>query len=200
MADRARQRIAAEGFTQAEVVVSDASAHDLSGVRADLLFSRFGVMFFADPTAAFTNLRRAMRPGGRLLFACWRPLADNPWFRLPLEATRDLLPPQPPQDPHAPGPYAFADADRVGRILRDAGWHDVGAVRHDVPMRLAGPGETDTATAFATRVGPLGRLLAEVEPAVADRARHAVKEVLRAHDGPEGIVLGGSIWLISAKA
>lgn len=111
MAARARERIAAAGLSNAQVVVSDAATTDFERRDADLLFSRFGVMFFADPVAAFANLHLAMRPGGRLLCAAWRPLADNPWFRVPLEAARSFVPPQPPADPEAPGPFAFADLE-----------------------------------------------------------------------------------------
>ncbi|WP_428487787.1 class I SAM-dependent methyltransferase [Rhodopila sp.] len=200
MAARARERIASENLANAHVLVSDAATHDFPPGGADLLFSRFGVMFFTDPTAAFANLRRAMRPGGRLLFACWRPLADNAWFSLPLDAALALLPPQPPFDPHAPGPYAFADAERVRGILTTAGWRDPDAVRHDVPMRLSGPGERDKATEFATRVGPLARLLAEADPDLRAAACQAVATALSPHDGVDGITLQGSIWLVSARA
>jgi SAM-dependent methyltransferase len=201
MAARARERIAGLHLPNAEVVVTDASTCALPQPGADLLFSRFGVMFFADPTAAFANLRRGIRAGGRLLFASWRPLADNTWFTAPLDAARGLLPPQPPAEPNAPGPFAFADAERVRGILTEAGWHDAAAVRHDVPMRLAGPGQLEEATEFATRVGPLSRMLAEVEPNLRARVRQAVTNALQLRDSAEeGICLTGSIWLYSARA
>jgi SAM-dependent methyltransferase len=200
MAGRARERIAAAGLTNAEIIISDAATRDLSGTDANLLFSRFGVMFFADPTAAFANLRSAMRPTGRLMFACWRPLADNSWFTLPLEAARGLLPPQPPAEPDAPGPFAFADPGRVRGILGAAGWRHATAIRHDMPMRLAGPGQLDEATEFATRVGPLSRMLAEVDPETRARARAAVAQALQAVEGPDGFSLRGSIWLLVALA
>ena len=120
------------------MVVHDAATYVFPRDDADLLFSRFGVMFFADPEAAFANLRLAMRPGGRLQCVAWRSLAANPWLSVPLEAARPLLPPQPPPEPYAPGPFAFADAERVGSILAAAGWKGANVVRHDMPMRLAG--------------------------------------------------------------
>ena len=199
MAARARERIAGAGLG-AEVLVSDATSHPFPRADADLMFSRFGVMFFADPVAAFANLRRAMRPGGRLLFAAWRPLADNAWFSVPLEAARPLLPPQPPPEPDAPGPFAFADADRVRAILAAAGWAHVAAERRDVPMPIAGPGQLAEATDFATRVGALARLLDGEDTDLRSRVRQAVAAALAAHDGPGGITLGGSIWLVSARA
>jgi SAM-dependent methyltransferase len=200
MAARARERIGAAGLANAQVVVSDASAHAFPPGGADLLFSRFGVMFFADPTAAFANLRGAVRQGGRLLCAAWRPLADNPWFIVPQQAARALLPPQAPADPDAPGPFAFANPDRTLGIFRDAGWQDVALTRQDVPMRFAAAGEIDQATEFATRVGALARMLAEVDPALHPRIRSAVADALKSYDSPAGIILTGSVWLISARA
>lgn len=199
MAARARERIAAAGLANAAVEVSDASAFGFEPAQADLLFSRFGVMFFADPAAAFSNLRRAMRSGGRLLFACWRPMTDNPWFLVPTQAAAPLLPPTPPMDPNAPGPFAFADADRVRGILGTAAWSDVSLTRQDVPMRLAGPGEIAEAADFATRVGGLARALADAPSDVKRRAAEAIAGVLPAYDGPEGVCLTGSIWLVSAR-
>ena len=200
MAARARQRVTEAGLANAQVIVSDAATHDFAGRAADLLFSRFGVMFFADPIAAFGNLHRAMRPGGRLLCAAWRPITDNPWFRLPMEAAAALLPPQPPTEPQAPGPFALADHDRTLGIFRAAGWNDVTLARQDVPMRIAAAGQVEQATEFATRVGALGRILAEQPPAIRARVQDAVATALKRQDSPAGIVLSGSIWLIAARA
>ena len=200
MAARARERIAASRLTNAQVIVSDAATHDFVDAGADLLFSRFGVMFFADPIAAFTNMHRAMLPGGRLLCAAWRPLADNPWFRVPLEAARSLLTPQPPADPFAPGPFAFAIPERTTGILTAAHWRDTTLTSHDVTMRFAAAGQVEAATDFATRVGALARVLADESPEVQVQVRQAVANALRAYDSPAGINLTGSIWLISARA
>ena len=198
MATRARERIAAAGLTNAEVLIADASTASLPAV--DLLFSRFGVMFFADPVAAFANLRRAMRPSGRLLCAVWRPLAENPWFHVPLTAVRDLLPPQPPPEPFAPGPFAFADSERVTGLLAQAGWRDVDMTPHNVAMPMALRNEIAQATEFAMRIGAVARLLAEADPELRTRAQAAIAQAMQAHNGPEGIVLVGSIWLLSARA
>ncbi len=158
-------------------------------------------MFFADPVAAFANLRRALRPGGRLLCVAWRQLADNPWFTVPLQAARPLLAPQPPTDPDAPGPFAFADSDRTLGIFTKAGWSDAALTRQDVPMRIAAAGQLEHAVEFATRVGVLARMLAEEENAdTRARVRLAVADALKPYDGPSGINLSGSIWLISANA
>src|ERR1700722_16858165 len=106
----ARERAAAEGLAQAGFLPVDGA------------FSRFGVMFFEDPVAAFANIRAAVSPRGRLAFVCWRALAENPWMTVPMAAILPLLPAPPPaQTPGAPGPFAFADRDRLFAILRDAG-------------------------------------------------------------------------------
>ena len=200
MSARARERIEAAGLNNAKIVVADAASYAFGQQTADLLFSRFGVMFFADPTAAFANLRRAVKPGGRLLWAVWRPLAENPWFRVPLEAARPLVKPQPPAEPNAPGPFALADADRVRSMCAAAGWRDVDLARHDVPMHFAAAGDLQQATEFATRVGALARILSEESPEVQERVKTAVAEALRAHESPAGIILTGAIWLVSARA
>jgi SAM-dependent methyltransferase len=200
MADRARERIAAAGLVNARVVVADAASYAFPSGGADLLFSRFGVMFFIDPVAAFANLRRGMRQGGRLLCVAWRPLDDNAWFQIPMEAAGALLPPQPPGDAQAPGPFAFANQDRTIGILTAAGWNDVALARQDAPMRFAAAGQLEQATDFATRVGALGRVLAEVAPETRARVQAIVAEALKRYDSPGGIVLSGSVWLISARA
>jgi SAM-dependent methyltransferase len=157
-------------------------------------------MFFADPIAAFANLHRALRPGGRLLCAAWRPLVDNLWATVPLEAARALLPPQTPADQYAPGPFALADPDHTRGVLAAAGWHDAMLTRRDVPMRLTESGQVEQAADFATRIGVLARMLADQNPDVVARVRQAVAETLRSYDSAAGIALTGSIWLISARA
>src|SRR5262249_34365178 len=119
MLELARQRSA--GIKNLDWLLADAAAPDGVLPQADLLFSRFGVMFFGDPVAAFSALRRSLKPGGRLVFASWRPIGENPWMLVPLQAVRPLVPPPPPPGPHDPGPFAFADAEWVNQILTSAG-------------------------------------------------------------------------------
>src|ERR1700753_1453003 len=117
--------LAAAGKAAAELpnvrfVEGDASRHPFEQ-QCDLAFSRFGVMLFDDPPAAFANIRGALKPGGRLAFVCWRPAMENEWVSVPLAAAKDLLPAQPPPDPLAPGPFAFADPQRVRDVLGKGG-------------------------------------------------------------------------------
>lgn len=199
MAGRAQERMAEHGLRNAAVLVSDASVHPFEAAENDLLFSRFGVMFFEDPVAAFANLRTGVREGGRMLCACWRPFDANPWFNVPMQAARHLLAPQPPPEPHAPGPFGFADADRTLGILAASGWREAHAERQDVKMCFAPTGRIDQALDFALQVGPLARALADEADDTRARVRDVVAAALREYDTPEGVMLGGSVWLYTAR-
>jgi SAM-dependent methyltransferase len=164
----------------------------------DLLFSRFGVMFFSDPSAAFGHLRQSLCAGGRCVFVCWRTPRDNPWAMTPLSAARTALGiTQPPADPHAPGPFAFADEERLRGILAEAGFDAVDVQRFDAAIPL---GATPRAAAeSAVQVGPVSRLVREVGaehlPAILD----AVERTLAPLAATEGQVsLNGSTWIVSA--
>jgi SAM-dependent methyltransferase len=184
-------------LSNATFVVADAGAHPFEAVSADLIFSRFGVMFFADPVAAFTNLRRALKPSGRLAFVCWRPPQDNPWSLVPVKAAAPFLPPMPRPGPEEPGQFAFGDAARVERILKGAGFTGLAIEPLDVSIWM-GRDPADV-VANAGRFGPLARPLAEAEPAAAARAKAAIIEALAPHATKEGVSLPGACWLVSAK-
>ncbi len=121
----AQARSVPDGAANPRYLECDAQTADLGQGQYDAVFSRFGVMFFSDPVAAFANLRKALTSAGRLAFVCWRPFSENLWIRAPMEAAQPFLPPSPPMDPTAPGPFAFADPDRVRSILSEAGFSDV---------------------------------------------------------------------------
>ena len=188
----ARER--AEG--RARFTEADAATYEVR-VPFDLIFSRFGVMFFADPVAGFDNLRRAMAPGGRMVFACWREPRDNAWATVPMDAARDLLPPAPPPDPHAPGPFALADDERLRGILSAARFSTVEIARHDDGMWL-GPSAGEAA-AYTLTIGPLSRAASEQPPEVRDEIRGRVAAALAPHQGPGGVVLPASVWLVTAR-
>ncbi len=198
---RARERIAEAGLAaQARVELADAALRPFVP-EAGLLFSRFGVMFFADPVAAFANLRRALRPdGGRMAFVAWRPMAENPWFSVPLRAARArvALPEDAPPEPGAPGPFAFDDPARVRGILHAAGWRGVDVAPHDTALRLAAPGDVEEAARGAARVGPLARALAGAGEETRRAAEAAAAEALRPYDGPGGVLMPGAVWFVSA--
>jgi SAM-dependent methyltransferase len=195
----AKKRATAAGFEHARFELADAQVHPFEHGNADLLASRFGVMFFDDPIAAFANMLSALRPGGRLVFASWAPLKDNPWFRIPLEAAIDRLGRPAPVPPHAPGPLAFSDLDYANDILRKAGYADT---RVDVAeVLLTSPGDLDATAAQAVRVGPATRIIREFEGTKEDEA--AIAQVVRAgmaaFDGPEGVRTPASLHMLHGR-
>ena len=195
MLDVARARPVPVGAATPAFARVDAQTGELGVAAFDAAFSRFGVMFFADPTAAFANIRHALKPGGRLAFVCWRPFAQNLWMRLPMEAAAPFLPPAPPMDPFAPGPFAFADSQRVRAILTDAGW---GSIDVDPFDALIGGGTVDEALNLAFRVGPLGAALRD-NPGSVEAVTDAVRAVLTAHHTPRGVLMPAAVWVVSAR-
>jgi SAM-dependent methyltransferase len=163
-----------------------------------LLISRHGVMFFDDPVAAFANLRESAAPGAGLLFSSFRDRRENPFFT---EVARLLpTPPEPPADPHAPGPFAFADPARVESILRDAGWASIAFEAFDFAM-IAGAGAdpVEDTLGYFTSIGPAARAARELDDAgrevFADRVRELAERNLR-----EGIVsLRAGAWIVTAR-
>ncbi len=199
MLDLARRRTAEAGYTQATLMQADMSTYAFTPQDFDLAFSRFGVMFFADPVAAFANLRRALKPSGRLVFVCFRPLSENAWVLAQLTAVRHLLPPSPPPGPEEPGQFAFADPDRVRRILGEAGFHDITFTKHDPMMKLAGPGGAEQAAEISSQIGPIARALIGAPESLKTAVRDALATAFRQHDGPDGIVHPGANWIVAAK-
>ena len=177
-------------------VEADATVHEFQPVF-DLVFSRFGVMFFADPVAAFANIRKGLAPGGRLAFVCWRSMKENAWATAPLMAAKDLLPPQEPVDPFAPGPFAFAEKDRLAAILRDAGWSSVRIESHDCRMNLGAT--LEEASAFALDVGPLARAARELDDVTRTKIREAVTVALEPFRSPAGITPPATCWFVGAR-
>jgi ubiquinone/menaquinone biosynthesis C-methylase UbiE len=189
----ARQNSASANTTFIE---ADASSHAFKP-EFDLVFSRFGVMFFADPGAAFANIRKALKPGGRLAFVCWRAAQENAWAARPLAAAFDLLPPQEPVDPLAPGPFAFADKTRLASILSGAGFKDVKA---DTLDTVAGMGATvDDAARASLNIGPLSRAAGGLDDATKAKIHARVREALAGFKTPAGITPPAACWLASAK-
>ena len=195
----ARARTRAEALlSEAEFIAADASAWaDESGF--DLILSRFGVMFFTDPQAAFTHLHGLAAPGGRLVFACWQPAARNLWATLPMTALADLLPAQPPTDPHAPGPFAFADAARVATMLEGAGWQDLAF--HSLPFEMMvseGDDPIASAVQFNLKIGPAARAVREA--GIGDAAKPLLAGALQPFLTDGQVRLPGAVWLVTARA
>ena len=177
-------------------IEADASAYDFQPTF-DLVFSRFGVMFFADPFAAFANIHKAVAPKGRLAFVCWRSMPENMWAAAPFAAAKHLLPPQEAPDPYAPGPFAFADGARLTDILSRAGFHDVALTKFDGAMNM---GDTAAEAANeALNIGPLARAAAELDDAARAKILDVVATAMQKFAGPRGIAPAAACWLVSAK-
>jgi SAM-dependent methyltransferase len=197
MLEKARERARAAGLANVRFENADAQTHAFTPGGVDVLYSRFGVMFFVDPTAAFANLAKALRPGGRVSFVCWQALAENAWMRESLGAVLKHVAPPPPPAPDAPGPFAFADAARVRGILEKAGLRNV---RHEAfTGKLSLGGTLDEAAAFALEIGPASRLLAEATEVKRSAAIAELRNALQAHLTRDGVALGFAAWLVTAE-
>ena len=194
----ARERADKAGYPQVRFIQADAQTFAFEPGAFDGVFSRFGVMFFEDPAAAFANIRKALRPGGRLAFVCWQAAADNPLMTLPMQAAMAHFdaPPAPPADPHAPGPFAFADGERVRRILQEAGFTDIDVTPH---RQAIGARTLDDAVRTALSIGPLGRMLGEF-PGKREAAAGSVREALAAYANDKGVLLPSATWIVTGRS
>jgi SAM-dependent methyltransferase len=178
--------------------LADATVYPFEPEAADLAVSRFGVMFFADPTKSFANLRKGLKPGGRLAFACWREAKQNPFFIVPLREAGKHAPPLPETDPEAPGPFAFAAEARVRRILTDAGFSHIVLTPQDLKLDIAVGRGLDAAVTTAITIGPTSRMLDGQSEAVRAAAVADIRKALAAHAEGERVPLGAAIWIVTA--
>ncbi|MCC6557083.1 MAG: methyltransferase domain-containing protein [Polyangiaceae bacterium] len=198
MLERAVQ--AAAGTPCARFEAADAQTIDLPAGSFDALYSRFGVMFFSDPRAAFANLRRALRPGARLVFVCWRSAMENPWMLTPMRAVMQHIPFQPP-DPSAPGPFAFADGGKVRGILEGAGFSGVALEPVDMPLTVGGPGaDLEAVVGFLLRMGPARAAVAGAPEEARAAAARAVLDAVEPFRTGEGVRMPSAAWLVTAAS
>lgn len=196
MLARARERSA--GRAALRFVQADAAAHPFDPASYDVLVSRFGVMFFADPVQAFTNLRRGHAEGGRLGFICWQAPEHNPWLTVPQRAAAPFAPEAETPAPGAPGPFAFADPERVRSILGAAGYRDVVVEPHTIPVRYGA--DLDDVMDVAALIGPVSRVLAVLPSEAHGAVLEAVREALRPFETAEGVMMGSAAFLVTARA
>lgn len=195
MIEAARHITEQAGVTNAEFTVADVQTAALPAV--DVAISRFGVMFFEDPVAAFANLRGA---AGRVAFVCWQPMPVNEWMTVPAFAAAAHVGIPAPTDPTAPGPFAFGDPDHVRSVLADAGWRDVGVEPFSTRIAVGGPGTVEDAVTFLRSTG-MGRILfAEADPAAVETALDAVREALTPHVDGDAVRLDSATWIVTAHA
>ena len=198
MLAHAEHRAAEEPELNIDFEVADAEVHRFEPNSADLIFSRFGVMFFADPVAAFSNMRAALTETGRLAFVCWQPLSLNPWVKIPFDAAARHIDMPAPSAPTAPGPFAFSDPDRVESILRDAGFE---AIRIEAYTPALFVGETvDGAVKYLMQMtpiaGPVAEAGLEMRTTVSDELRPVLQDLAKA----DGVYAGSASWIVTARA
>jgi SAM-dependent methyltransferase len=183
-----------------DFVLADATVYPFEAASFDLLASRFGVMFFAEPALSFANMRRGMRPSGRLTFICWRAARDNPFFMVPLEAAHRHAPKLPPPGPEDPGPLSFASEARVHRILGEAGFSGIAMEPHNLSLDIAVGRGLDAAVESTLEIGPTARALAEQPSEVRAAARVSIREALAPFASGQRVLLPASIWIVTAMA
>jgi SAM-dependent methyltransferase len=198
MLERAAERAKAAG-ADARFERGDAQIHPFAPESVDLVFSRFGVMFYQDPVAAFANIRRALRASGRLVFACWKPPGENAWVRVPMAAAAQHVTFEAPADPTAPGPFSLADSARIESILREAGYADVAIEPLALDIEVGGGAPPDEVLDFVLQIGPTARLLADAPPEKIQAVREAVREALVPHFEDGVLRLGSATWIVSAR-
>jgi len=196
MLDLARQRSAEDGLTNVDYERADAQVHGFEQGRFDIAISSFGGMFFADPVAAFENVGRALRPGGRLAMLAWRELAQNEWItmlRHALAVGRQLG--EPPIS--APGPFGLADPDHVRRVLRSAGFDAIQLDPVDEPVYLGA--DADDAFSFVGTLGMVEGLTQDLDENDRNQALESVYRALAAHQTDNGVLVGSAAWMITAS-
>jgi SAM-dependent methyltransferase len=199
MLERARADAARAGLGNVTFEQADAQVHAFGAGAFDRVVSRFGIMFFDDPVAAFGNLRVAARRGGRLAFVCWQPLIENQWLVVPGAALATVVP-MPDLGQAGPGMFALADPQQARQVLGAAGWSEVSLADRRTPILVGGTGTLDDAVAFL-RTGSLGRtVLKDVDPDTEAKAIDAVRAALLPHSTPDGVRLEAAVWLVTAVA
>jgi ubiquinone/menaquinone biosynthesis C-methylase UbiE len=197
MLDRAKQRGA--GNPVLSFVEADATTYSFPGGSADLLFSRHGVMFFPEPERAFTNLRSALKPTGRVAFSCFRSPKENALITTILAAVQEFVPPLPKMNPEDPGPFAFADPERVKRILGAAGFKSITLEPVDVQSDIANGKGMEEALLNAMEIGPASRALRGASAETSAKAEAALRAAFTPLQRDGKILLGAGLWIVTAK-
>jgi len=204
MVARVRSRVAAEAITNVIDRVGDAQVEILPAEHFHLVVSRFGVMFFEDPVAAFGNIREALRPDGRLVFVCWQPMAVNEFMAAPLAAMTDVIGPIEPPVSGVPGPFGLSDESYVRGVLSDAGYSDVTVRGFEAPVLMGAGGGVDAVVEHGSESGPARRALAPLEPDQRDAALALLRAMVAARIAENGtgdgtVTFRGAAWLVTAR-
>jgi SAM-dependent methyltransferase len=198
MLARAGEHLAS--YKNVQLICADASAYPFAA-ETDLIVSRFGVMFFGDPAAAFSNIRKALKPGGRLVFACWRPPDENIWMKVPLQAVYVAgVPELPRPGPEDPGPYSFADQTRVTRILTEAGFLPPRFTPADVFLDIAAGRGLAAAINQSTQIGGASRALLDQPEDLRRAAMAAIEKALAPYADGDSVKLPAAMWIVESEA
>lgn len=197
MVDAATGRLKDQGVSNVSFVVADAQVHKFDQ-PFDLVFSRFGVMFFADPPAAFANIHAALKPTGRIAFVCWQAQPKNPWLAVPRQAARPFLPESSGIDPNAPGGFSMADPSGIESLLGNAGFSDIAVEGFEAKANLGA--DAESATEFMASVLPGIGPLAETDAPLARKASAAIRDALAPFAGPGGVEMDSATWIVTARA
>ena len=183
-----------------QFVEADAQTHTFTPEMYDAVFSRFGVMFFEDPVAAFANIRRSLRPSARLAFCCWQPRAVNPFMTVPAMAALELLPAPPEIPPRTPGPFAFEEADYVTEILNKAAFEHVAVTPLRQPLTFGRGLSLEDIVERLVQIGPIAQMVREAPKDLQQPVRDKVVDAVAPfyQDG-SGMTLEGQFWLVTAK-
>lgn len=195
----AARRAREAGLANLRFEVADAQTEALAAGGFDRVFSRFGVMFFADPEAAFASLRRSLADGGCLAFVCWQELRRNAWMLGPLLAASKHVALPPPPAPGEPGPFSLGDPQRLRGVLEAAGFARVELEGVETSLRIGGAGGVEEAAEFLLEVGPTARVLEGASPSVREAVAGAVREVVAAHATAEGVRMDCAVWIALAR-
>jgi SAM-dependent methyltransferase len=195
---RAEQRARQEGLNNVRFEHGDAQTHRLAAGGFDVAISRFGVMFFSDPTAAFANIARSLCPGGRLVFVCWQNLVDNEWITVLGSAVAQHIPLPPPDEPGSPGPFSLGDPERLAVVLDAAGLINVDLQPVAEPLWL-GRDVTDTVE-FIKADGIVQALLRDADATTINQITEAMRAALKSYLTSDGVWLESRAWLVTARS
>ena len=199
MLEHAAKRAKEAGLNNVAFEEADAQSHALDNAEFDTVTSRFGIMFFADPVAAFQNFKSSLKSNGQLSFMCWRAMQFNPWMTIPIMAAAPHVELPPPQETDAPGPFAFADEVRLKKLLQDAGFGTISIKQHDAKMILGSDRDPEDSVDFITKIGPLSRILQDADTDTVTRVKDAIREAMAPYQTPGGAALDASVWLVKAQ-
>lgn len=186
--------------TPIQFLEADAQTHTFHPARYDVVFSRFGVMFFEDPVAAFANIRSALRTSGRLAFCCWQPRAVNPFMTVPAMAALELLPAPPQMPPRTPGPFAFEEADYIMEILTSAGFGSVAVAPLQKPLNFGRGLSLVDIVERLVQIGPIAQMVREASEDLQQPVRGKVIDAVAPfYSEDTGMTLDGQFWQVTAR-